>query len=629
MLFAILEDKDASNDPLIWEIYYHIFLSTSALELLESLVQKLLQATESMDRWHRSAYGSNIRCVRYDTLSQVRNYWQRYSTEVVPGKKAVLSAMSKLRLAKSGGYVLTSVRSAGPLFMQAAGVVPELHRHYWENGVVWGDAGRAVHTNPTMLVTNVRGTNFAVHYGTEPVLPFHLAPAFVELSSSDPLYRPSPGENHGDGGLAARIADLAKSQFRLWSSSSRWRARETYIRFMICDALNFCSTLARRNELSTPSIYAQQWTLVPMSLDGGDYEDKQGGDGSLGPTSFNVIDTSNLTDHVGLLNLLVATLPCLQRRPSATLFTESLLKRENRTNQVETFTDLLLADQTTMFVLFGTAPISYLTGSSMQSSAMDSVQGLLGGQDPTKGQLQRRIWWKASHLERKDETLFQMDAKNLAKFLFTVYLKMFTVEGLAVLTNIANSKLSKLAIIHYTRSSFAELILFFSTMVNVDWDITVKLLLDHIAEDRSLLVGPSNIQDLYTQLYLRGLYTAPSLVSPPRKMPHSLPPLQSSGSGILAQFLVGQVVSVSLIVPRSTLDTLTNLDPNIVGTPALRAEINGPGWQNFFSTIQMSFGTVVANSDITIDFQEDPLGWRSRSDMMVSFQAPTWMLLLD
>ena len=91
--------------------------------------QETLQATGSMEGWHRSAHGSNIRFVSYDTLSQVRSYWQRYSTEAVPGKTAVLSAMSKLRSAKSSGYVLTSVRSAGPLFMQAAGVAPELHRH--------------------------------------------------------------------------------------------------------------------------------------------------------------------------------------------------------------------------------------------------------------------------------------------------------------------------------------------------------------------------------------------------------------------------------------------------------------------------------------------------------------------
>jgi hypothetical protein len=41
MLFAILEDRDGSNCTLIWEIYYHIFLSTPAIGLLRELVERL------------------------------------------------------------------------------------------------------------------------------------------------------------------------------------------------------------------------------------------------------------------------------------------------------------------------------------------------------------------------------------------------------------------------------------------------------------------------------------------------------------------------------------------------------------------------------------------------------------
>jgi hypothetical protein len=43
----------------------------------------------------------------------------------------------------------------------------------------------------------------------------------------------------------------------------------------------------------------------------------------------------------------------------------------------------------------------------------------------------------------------------------------------------------------------------------------------------------------------------------------------------------------------------------------------------------MSFGRVVAYSVVSIDFQYDPQGWRGRNNMMVSFLAPAWMLLLD
>jgi hypothetical protein len=59
-----------------------------------------------------------------------------------------------------------------------------------------------------------------------------------------------------------------------------------------------------------------------LILDGEDY-----GTAGKAPLLFNVIDTSNLTDYVGAINLLVATAPLLQRSPSATLYTESLVKQ--------------------------------------------------------------------------------------------------------------------------------------------------------------------------------------------------------------------------------------------------------------------------------------------------------------
>lgn len=164
-----------------------------------------------------------------------------------------------------------------------------------------------------------------------------------------------------------------------------------------------------------------------------------------GCNTFDVIDTSNLTDHVGLLNLLVSAVPYLQKRRSATLFTESLLNKKAEADQVETFDGILLADQTTMFLLFGVAPISYLTGVSLQSTAMDSVRGMLGVTNHTKGQFQRRVGWKPPHLGEFSNLRLQMNAEDLANFLFALYLKMFLVEG--VFQDLKISKRSKLAVI--------------------------------------------------------------------------------------------------------------------------------------------------------------------------------------
>jgi hypothetical protein len=162
--------------------------------------------------------------------------------------------MEKFRRTKSDGYVVTSTRSAAPLFVQALSVAPILHRHYWGKGVICGDGLEATHTNPTMIITEVRGVKFAIHYGTEPALPFHLSPAFAELSSADPLYRPFLGDRYTNDERASRIAHTAKSQFRTWSSPFRRKAAEqttpVRVRFVICDALNNYDGKIERGHLS-------------------------------------------------------------------------------------------------------------------------------------------------------------------------------------------------------------------------------------------------------------------------------------------------------------------------------------------------------------------------------------------
>lgn len=637
VLFAILEDEGDSNGPLIWEIYYHIFLSSPASGLLQALIKRLLLATESLNGWHRSSLGSRIRLVNDDTLSQIRDFWARYSTECVPDKREVQIAMEEFRRTKCPEYVVTSARSAGPLFVQALETSPILRRQFWEKGVIWGSGEEAIHTNPTMVVTGVRGTQFAVHYGTEPVLPFHLAPAFAELSSSDPLYRHSPGRPLTNDERASRIADIAQSQFGIWSSSFRKSAFKAAthlrIRFVISNALSLCSVLAeRRSMLGSTPVYARQWTFSPMLLDPEDYPQQQQIGRNTGPTSFNVIDTSNLTDHVGLLNILISTIPCLEKGPHSSLFIESLLHKPADDSQVDTFSSLLLADQTVMFVLLGVAPVSYLTGVSTQSTAMDLVRAALGKANPTTGQIQRRSEWKLSDQGVPRSPCLQMRAEELAKFLFVIYLEMFSVEGFVAYQDLNVSKISELAVIHYTRSSFAEFVLFLSSRISVDWRMTTDLLMDKIIADRSLIVGMSNIQDLYVQFHRRGLYTTETLTCPPRELASALPVIRPSGPGILAQNSINAVVCVNLIVPQKSLDTLTSLDSATLGTPALRAEITGTagtGWQNFFSTLQLSFGSSVTRNTTSLVVEEDAQGWGGRASMVVSFLAPAWMLLLD
>ena len=69
--------------------------------------------------------------------------------------------------------------------------------------------------------------------------------------------------------------------------------------------------------------YRGLYQLEPLVLDSENYATN-----GKAPLSFNVIDTSNLMDNAGAINVLVATSPLLENSISATLYTESLVKRE-------------------------------------------------------------------------------------------------------------------------------------------------------------------------------------------------------------------------------------------------------------------------------------------------------------
>jgi hypothetical protein len=108
-----------------------------------------------------------------------------------------------------------------------------------------------------------------------------------------------------------------------------------------------------------------------------------------------------------------------------------------------------LADQTAVFVLLGVAPVSYITGASMQSTAMDSMRAVLGNTNSMKGQFQRRSEWKLSDLGEHRSPSMQMSAQAVANFLFLIYLEMFSVEGLGAYQDLNISKKSRHAVILY------------------------------------------------------------------------------------------------------------------------------------------------------------------------------------
>jgi hypothetical protein len=57
LLFSCLVD-DIHNDQIgrLWEVYYHLYLDETAIDLLQTQVKKLMTASTSLQPWQASSY---------------------------------------------------------------------------------------------------------------------------------------------------------------------------------------------------------------------------------------------------------------------------------------------------------------------------------------------------------------------------------------------------------------------------------------------------------------------------------------------------------------------------------------------------------------------------------------------
>ncbi|KAM3077407.1 hypothetical protein ACMFMG_006752 [Clarireedia jacksonii] len=651
------------GDPrnILFSLWCNENLNTD-MELLRSHTEKLLQASESLVTWSSSPYGKTVHLLSVHTLEQIRHVWTHYHEIATLGAaerrcweakytRGVQSVVRKHLSPDKETSVLHGVRSTGPHWIRALRISSFCFRKYWETGVVAGNlddqrdlrhcaGGRA---NPMMAISSAPDGEFAVHYGTDPLLGFHLA-SVLDNEFSDETY-------------AVRIAELAKSKFREWCQvfGDQHRAEAIKVRIFCGDALRFCYELQHFYHSSSnewhPDIvrlYTAPWYSKPFDLQMA-HCPKQLSE----TTGFQVIDTSNLVDHLGLLNILPATAPLLAKNRTSVLFTNCLLKAAEKTS--DTLSTLLCSDVTTISFLLGLAPTSHLLGYSTEAYGMEAASRLIiPGQSGRQTQSHMRIAWRSptfgdidgegSGPEMNPRVLFQED--QLLSYFFKLYQTMFSYENLSLLMGGMMRQLTSplsTDFRHYNRMSFVALLgLAKSRYVTADWHAFISSLVDRIECDRELLIGSNQIQELHVLLHLSGLFSNSMLSAPhPRKLPRieeiygpMRSPSAGSDHGLLDQQNIPSVVWLCLKVPRKKLDVFTSQHEQSqgLGTPGVHVNVSQLelGFQNSFFSTQCFFGKLTqrAEDNYTCDVVEDKVGWRGTSDLIITCAVLVWPLLL-
>jgi hypothetical protein len=187
--------------------------------------------------------------------------------------------------------------------------------------------------------------------------------------------------------------------------------------------------------------------------------------------------------------------------------------------------------------------------------------------------------------------------------------------------------------VHYTRGSFASVLRLVKDSVKSDWNKMMDILLCLVEDDSTILMGRTYIQELYLKLHLLGVHTVPTFSPSFNQRGHG-----RGAIGLRAWKHIPEVICITLKVPRDKLKAFTSLPLKELGTPIVHCILQSAAasspWQNIFSAVQLSFGTVVASGsrtedDFQIHVAEDESGWKGRSPLFASFYAPTWVTMLQ
>ena len=376
----------------LWDLFYHFYVPAGTLSILHTHAAGLVEASKSTEKWASSPYGKYIQYVDKATLQELRLYWIRYaSAESYPQARTAIARRSKEIGSEN---FATGIRSAGPLWFNAIETMAYVYREYWRTGVVAGNSedlsrlnGKG-EVNPMFAVSSAASKDFAVHYGSEPLLGFHLPEAFQEKA---------PKQRVGTSEQAQRAVKIAKSQFKAWCESfgdyvSNDRVRISFFcgeALALSHDLQLAITLAQKPGHFART-YVKPWSARPLFLDG--YVNPSAR-GDMPHGLFDVIDTSNLGDHVGFINVLSATAPLLRRDASSVLYTESLLMPSEDISA--SLSTVLGSDVATFSLLIGLAPSGLLTGVTLDAVSNENALFTFVQRDTNRQkQYRMRVSWK-------------------------------------------------------------------------------------------------------------------------------------------------------------------------------------------------------------------------------------------
>ncbi|GJE85087.1 DUF4470 and zf-MYND domain-containing protein [Phanerochaete sordida] len=625
LLFALLfDDPLQKNAQCTFNIFYHFFLDHQSRERLLDKAQMLANASLDLETWAACEYSRFLHIGNPFTLSQLHHQWDLYArtrnlsaarvarlkNDFVTGMQAVYN--ERFKDLGDNSFDVTTSRSAGPLSFESTQLCVASSRHYWKTGLLFTsrtEIDSAVHVNP-LFAYSADGEGLRAHCGTHPLTTFHLAPFFANACAASTL---------------SDLYDDIRSQFHQWCTAFAACVRapsgpKIKIQVYVGDVLATCHAL-RTFGIGGTSELLPRAGLLAANLATVDRSENIKGSA---PLMFDVIDTSNLSDHIGMLNILVSTVPLLKRTPYATIYTETLLPVSS--DAISALSHRICADLTTISLLLDLTPTSYLSGYTTASN----IHEIISYNAREAGQFYERLAWKIpSQLAPSNCYSLTFETEHLASILFNIYLRMFAYED--VFKRFDDLAIDRgggrLDAPRYCRRSFAALLACIRPRVSANWSEVCSAVLALITRDKTMFIGSMWYQDLLTHLHLFGLHS-----EPPYRDGNELL-FENKPTGRFRDWTtVPPVVCIAFSVDRSRLRVIEEPGPGRPMHPHLTVQLSGPTWENDFSSADLMFGALTVTrtgADAVATIEEDPHGMHGAAPLVVSVCVPAWIMAHD
>lgn len=615
-----------------WAAYYDLFLDGEVAKVLEDHIRELLELSASLNQWRKGRFGGKFHFSDDVSLQLVRGNWSKYAEALKNKDSERYRSDFEIALKKSidyrdasagtGSLAYWGARSAAPLGMQTL-LDDELQTvldMWWAKGTTDNASNRTMAPNP--LFATSLSANSVLHHGSNPILSFHLAAARAHLAEASPAKLPDTTEPSSE----PKISASALLQFSEWTDAFRKLAHgDLVIRFIVADAFALCHTLQHHiaTGQTSANFYRRQLSLERLSLDLVEVSDA--------PKTFDIIDTSNLSDHFGTLNILVAAGPLLKDVPWATLHTETM----NNTTYGEKFDDILCSRTKTISTLLGISPIEYWTDATTTSNVDEYLLDVTVAK--TAPTIRWRFVWKRNaHLSgHVSGTRVRVKEDELATLIHQVYQSMFANENPMALLSLSKEQqlasLKRQAYPKYHRGSLVAFMKHLLQMVDANSKIVCKKVIEKIAADSTLIFGSNFLQSLSLELSVQGLYSEDWLTEAIRR---------GDDAGPIGKWpAIPHGVFLTIIVPKAQWSSVYSaalasrigfaVEGSMRCTQGSKAV-----WHNLFADIQVAFGSLETSGErgsasFSVTVKEDKLGWAGGSPMVATFYVPTISVQLD